>query len=487
MKKIKKILAAVMTLAMVLGMSMTTFAAASTNIVVNNLDDAATITAVQVIGPNTSTETGWEFLNGAGEAYAQAFGKGSTEDDLQDIIWMLMWYEAGGTESNFGHPDDIDAPATANQIQAALDEVSGYTDNGVTGNQISVSAAGVYAIQATSNNPKYVYNKMAAYVSFDNYDTTTGIPANLKADPVYAKKTDVPVTKTVEDEDKATGISETVTYKVNTAIPYGLSEWKFTDTITNAEYVVVPAGEEHAGTVPVQVKIGTKSPETHYATVTELSDTQYEFELDLTSLLSTDSSSSDNGADVELSYQAVVKGLEVNNEIQYDPDHSSDEVKLYTGSIKFTKLGENSEKLANAEFKISRTLNGKTEYATFSGETPDYTLIGWVDKIDDATPVKTNTGGTLTVNGLDKGTYHFTEVKAPEGYSINEDGKDVTLTFAGQVAVAKFSVEDSMTDTELSALPSTGGIGTTIFTIGGCIIMIAAAGLFFASRRKSSK
>lgn len=282
MKKIKKILAAVMTLAMVLGMSMTSFAATPTNIVVNNLDDDATITAVQVIGPNTSTETGWEFLNGAGDAYAQAFGKENpTEDDLQDIIWMLMWYEAGGTESSFEHPNDINAPATADQIQAALDEVDGYTANGVRGNQISVSAAGVYAINATSTNSKYVYNKMAAYVSFDNYDITTGIPANLKADPVYAKKTDVPVTKTVEDEDKATGISETVTYKVNTAIPYGLSEWKFTDTITNAEYVVVPAEEEHAGTVPVQVKVGTKSPETHYATVTKLSDTQYKFELDL--------------------------------------------------------------------------------------------------------------------------------------------------------------------------------------------------------------
>ena len=43
----------------------------------------------------------------------------------------------------------------------------------------------------------------------------------------------------------------------------------------------------------------------------------------------------------------------------------------------------------------------------------------------------------------------------------------------------------TITNTKLSALPSTGGIGTTIFTIAGCVIMIAAAGLFFASRKKS--
>ncbi|MCI8993678.1 MAG: LPXTG cell wall anchor domain-containing protein [Eubacterium sp.] len=42
------------------------------------------------------------------------------------------------------------------------------------------------------------------------------------------------------------------------------------------------------------------------------------------------------------------------------------------------------------------------------------------------------------------------------------------------------------TNTRLSSLPSTDGIGTTILTISGCAIIIVAAGLFFASRRKKS-
>lgn len=49
------------------------------------------------------------------------------------------------------------------------------------------------------------------------------------------------------------------------------------------------------------------------------------------------------------------------------------------------------------------------------------------------------------------------------------------------------STVTAITNTKLSSLPSTGGIGTTIFTIGGCAIMIIAAALFFASRRKSAK
>ena len=47
--------------------------------------------------------------------------------------------------------------------------------------------------------------------------------------------------------------------------------------------------------------------------------------------------------------------------------------------------------------------------------------------------------------------------------------------------------DGKLNDTKLHALPSTGGIGTTIFTIAGCLIMIAAAGLFFASRKKTNK
>lgn len=58
----------------------------------------------------------------------------------------------------------------------------------------------------------------------------------------------------------------------------------------------------------------------------------------------------------------------------------------------------------------------------------------------------------------------------------NPDG-----TVGGTVLMA------DITNTKLASLPSTGGIGTTIFTIGGCAIMIIAAALFFASRRRAVK
>ena len=40
--------------------------------------------------------------------------------------------------------------------------------------------------------------------------------------------------------------------------------------------------------------------------------------------------------------------------------------------------------------------------------------------------------GVVVVTGLDVGEYHFTETKAPEGYSINTDGAGTTISVLGE-------------------------------------------------------
>ena len=64
MKKMRKIFAVLLTLAMVLGMSMTSFAATkdTATITVKNADKA-TLTYAQVIKADQSTKTGWAFVN----------------------------------------------------------------------------------------------------------------------------------------------------------------------------------------------------------------------------------------------------------------------------------------------------------------------------------------------------------------------------------------------------------------------------------------
>ena len=89
-----------------------------------------------------------------------------------------------------------------------------------------------------------------------------------------------------------------------------------------------------------------------------------------------------------------------------------------------------------------------------------------------------------SLKGLGAGTYVITETKAPKGYSINTNIDNVTLT---KDSAETRNVTLPVTDTKLGALPSTGGMGTYLFTIIGVVVMAGAAGAFFISRRKGSE
>ena len=71
--------------------------------------------------------------------------------------------------------------------------------------------------------------------------------------------------------------------------------------------------------------------------------------------------------------------------------------------------------------------------------------------------------------------------------TVKEKGIDITKVTTTTTVTDYTNNNVEIPNTKLNALPSTGGIGTTIFTIAGCLIMVAAAGLFFASRKRTNK
>ena len=106
--------------------------------------------------------------------------------------------------------------------------------------------------------------------------------------------------------------------------------------------------------------------------------------------------------------------------------------------------------------------------------------------------------GTVTFKGLGAGTYTITETKTLPGYNTI-DPIDFTLTFdADETPMFKSSNsnvtvgKDNMLDTSIenkkgSLLPSTGGIGTTIFYVVGGILVIGAGILLVTKRRMKAQ
>lgn len=143
----------------------------------------------------------------------------------------------------------------------------------------------------------------------------------------------------------------------------------------------------------------------------------------------------------------------------------------------------------------------KKEYAKL---TANGKLAGWTEAVNSDVKVDIKNGNTndigiivtdakgeATVSGLDLGDYYFEEVEAPTGYSLDAESGVVKVELKGKTeasAITDVSSEALIKlNTKLNSLPSTGGMGTYLFTIIGVVVMAGAAGAFFISRRKGSE
>lgn len=211
-----------------------------------------------------------------------------------------------------------------------------------------------------------------------------------------------------------------------------------------------------------------------------------------------------------------------------------DTVITYTGELKIKKTnGDEREVLSGAKFVLYGEKNNNisgtnlvgennasvtlkdnvTVDSTINVENKDYYLISNV-------VYTTGTDGFITVSGLDKGIYYAVEVEAPEGYNRSETPQKIELRVSSEkielesesglvseATIAKNGVEANNTiandytaswtsnnsseaiikNTKGTTLPGTGGMGTTIFTIGGIVLVALAALMFVVYMRKQKK
>ena len=171
----------------------------------------------------------------------------------------------------------------------------------------------------------------------------------------------------------------------------------------------------------------------------------------------------------------------------------------------FTDSNDDKKYLANVEFVLYRkNADDKAEYAKFDSNNK---LTGWTENESEAGKLTTNANSNVTVKGLDKGTYFLKETATPVGFNGLTSDVEVQIdsscnTLSGATYTVKYKMananDEDFTDTDDekvvpiennrgTTLPGTGGIGTTIFYVIGGGLMAAAAILLITKKRMENR
>lgn len=194
-------------------------------------------------------------------------------------------------------------------------------------------------------------------------------------------------------------------------------------------------------------------------------------------------------------------------------NEKTDTVKVFTTQFEITKKNSEDTVLPGAEFVVYQT----------SDNTSAGTKIGYLktDGSISTTEVKltSDENGKVLLKGISAGTYFVQETKAPDGYKLEDGVKTLVINANGNIDQNKLLTDTenvnatsvvfkngsgdigsaasypdvgfiaTIINTPGQTLPGTGGVGTTMFTIGGIgLVLVAGAMLtIYIKKRKTSE
>lgn len=546
-KNMKKIFAVLLAAIMVMASGVTVFADGTTStkptasdkatITVTDVKTDATVNAYQIVKAkyNGNGFTGYELVEDV---------KNATDKSGNPLNLTIADFEEPTAAEITAIAQAIeDGDLTLTVIPMA----KGQGSNPDTTFTASVGA-GEYIVVA-SGAKDVIYNPMllSAYYSVSGSDNTMAsgtISANdtwtINGTSAHAKSSEPTVTKKITSPAAGTGtnghgsdaaVGDAIQYQIEADIPaysheYTTVDYSITDTLSAG---LTPP---HVG--DVDVKVAGQAPTTA-PTVTVNGQT--------VSITFASAYILDNGGKkVTVTYPATLnENATVNmdsnpNDVTLtysnDPaDHTShttktDRTYVYTFALDGNVNGSVTTQNHKTHELIKVDENGNVTDQEFDETTTDETTV--TNALSGATFTLTNDDthkvytATTDSNGyfngfteLDAGTYTLVETKAPDGYSVddtehtvvitptyNGDGTLVSYTItidgtATSTYTATYGADKVITNIEstsqttyiknttLKKLPSTGGIGTYIFTIIGVALMVIAALLYIRRRRQA--
>ena len=478
MKKMKKIFALLIAMVMVLGMSTSVFAANDGSITIQNTVKEKEYNIFKVFDATYSGTNVAYTYDGSNAAFLAAL-------QAENSPFTTTANTAGSY--NVVKKDDVTDEAILEFIKSQKANF-GSAVKTLTGDGKTQTATGLgygyYYITTTTGTNVTIDSALKDVTVIDKNEV---IPPPDKAEKV-ANGT---WTEELESGNESTtgNIGDTVNYKVTGSFNRYQGEElvtkiTFTDTMSegltpNKDVVIKINGTKVSVTPTYTNNDRTWTAEITTATVADDGTITFNY---------------DTPSTYEITYSAVINenakiaDPEKNTfTLKYnDKGDQSDTTEVVTYKIDLEKVDPSGTKLAGAKFKLY-------DAATEGNEIPVVLVSGTGDKTSTVDNVyrhaKTNetgvemvtgTTGKIIVQGLANGSYYFEETEAPEGFN-----KLTARTDATTITDANATI--TVTNQSGTELPSTGGIGTTIFYIIGAILVIGAGVVLVTRRRMNAQ
>ena len=512
MKHIKKLASLLLVLVMVFALATTAFADETTtySITINNSAEGHTYEAYQIFTGDLVEKDGTKILSNI------VWGSGISEAGQTALGDAAAKAETLKTED--------DAKAFAKAVAPYLTTAAGSTNTVTDGKYvISGLAAGYYLVKDQDGSLTGDSDSYTEYI--------IQVVGNVTATP----KSDVPeVEKKVKDTNETTGETtgwqDSADYDIGDSIPFQLKATLADNVSSYTTYKVVFHDTLSKGlTYNNDAKVYIGGTETNGFTVTATVNADGTTTLtvscdDVKALGAGNSSVITVEYTAKLNENAVLGSAGNPNKVYLEysnnPNKSEsgenhetgktpeDTVIVFTYQTIINKVDSENKPLTGAAFKLEKLIKGKDGAADTWTTVKEFT-------VDETTT-------SFTFSGLGDGQYKLTETKTPAGYNTIDpiyfvieathdatadtpaltvlkayltdengnkktevkDGETVNIDL-GTVDLTAGSITTTVVNKSGSELPSTGGIGTTIFYVLGGVLVLAAVVLLVTKKRMS--
>ena len=371
--------------------------------------------------------------------------------------------------------DTFSAPSFAETLNAAVADKTG-------GKQLTV-AYGSASINNLDLGYYFVTSTSGALCNLTTTDNTV----------IIHDKNDVPFVKTAPE--KSVEVGKKVNYTIKGKVPdtTGFDEYTYeiTDTMSegltfNRDSLTVNVGTENVTGADDKCTItyDEATPNTFKVTIKVM-----KCKVGDDIVVTYNATVNEKAVATVSTNKAVLKYSDNPTDKESKAEKPADVHKVYSAKITIDKYwmeGENEHKLAGVGFKLYKkepATAGGAEITKYYVKDKTTNAVTWDEDITKATEVITDENGVANFTGLANGTYYLVETKTPAGFNPLTDVETIEINGSeeGTGLTKNVRVENKTG----AVLPSTGGMGTTVFYVLGAVLVVGAGVLLVTKKRMS--